>query len=70
MMPNLNGYDFVKQLRSIDGHAATTGDRGVGSLDGEWAVRAGGNAIPFKAVPSRQLIALINELLVSGGGAR
>jgi CheY-like chemotaxis protein len=69
MMPNLNGYDFVKQLRSIDGHAATPVIAASGLSTGEWAVRAGATRFLSKPFRSADLIALIDELLPLGGGA-
>jgi len=69
MMPNLNGYDFVKQLRSLDGHSATPVIAASGLSTGEWAVRAGANRFLSKPFRAADLIALIDELLLPGGGS-
>jgi two-component system chemotaxis sensor kinase CheA len=41
MMPNLNGYEFVKRLRTIDEHARTPVIAASGLSTGEWALRCG-----------------------------
>jgi CheY-like chemotaxis protein len=69
LMPNLNGYDFVKQLRSIDGHASTLVIAASGLSTGEWAVRAGADRFLRKPFRNAELIALVDEMLSSGGGA-
>jgi len=69
MMPNLNGYDFVKQLRSMDGHTATPVIAASGLSTGEWALKAGADRFLTKPFRSGELIALVDELLSSGGGA-
>jgi twitching motility two-component system response regulator PilH len=67
MMPNLNGYEFVKQLRASDGHAKTPVIAASGLSTGEWAVRSGADRFLAKPFRSHELIALIDELL---GGDR
>ncbi len=69
MMPNLSGYDFVKQLRSIEGHADTPVIAASGLADGEWAVRARATRFLSKPFRAAELIALIDELLLPGGGS-
>lgn len=68
MMPNVNGYDFVRQLRALDGHGATPVIAASGLSTGEWALRAGANRFLAKPFRSHELIALVEELL-SGSGA-
>jgi CheY-like chemotaxis protein len=65
LMPNLNGYEFVKQLRSIDGHAATPVIAASSLSTGEWALRAGADRFLPKPFRSAELITLIDELLSS-----
>ena len=67
MMPNLNGYEFLKQLRAIDGHAATPVIAASGLSTGEWALRAGADRFMAKPFQSRELIALVDSLLSTGG---
>ena len=69
MMPNLNGYDFVKQLRSMDGQTATPVIAASGLSTGEWALKAGADRFLPKPFRSGELMALVDELLSSGGGA-
>jgi CheY-like chemotaxis protein len=66
MMPNVNGYDFVKQLRSKDGHPKTPVIAASGLSTGEWALRAGADRFLAKPFRSNELIALIDELLDGG----
>lgn len=69
MMPNLNGYEFVKQLRSLDGHATTPVIAASSLSTGQWALRAGADRFLPKPFRSAELITLIDELLSSRGGA-
>ena len=69
MMPNLSGYDFVKELRSTEGHATTPVIAASGLSTGEWALNAGADRFLPKPFRSGELIALVGELLTSGGGA-
>jgi DNA-binding response OmpR family regulator len=66
MMPNMNGYEFVKQLRATEGHAATPIIASSSLSTGEWALRLGANRFLAKPFRSHELLALIDELL--GGG--
>lgn len=66
MMPNMNGYEFVKQLRAAGGHAATPVIAASALSTGEWALRSGADRFLAKPFRSHELIALIEELL-SGG---
>jgi DNA-binding response OmpR family regulator len=68
MMPNLNGYGFLKQLRSIDGQAATPVIAASGLSTGEWALRGGADRFLPKPFRSAELVALVDELLPSRGG--
>lgn len=66
MMPNLSGYDFLKELRAMPGHATTPVIAASGLSTGEWAVRAGADRFLAKPFKNHELIALVDELL-SGG---
>jgi twitching motility two-component system response regulator PilH len=66
MMPNLNGYEFVKQLRSTEGHRTTPVIAVSGLSTGQWALRSGADRFLAKPVRSGQLIAMIDELLDGG----
>jgi CheY-like chemotaxis protein len=68
MMPNLNGYEFVKQLRASGGHGATPVIAASGLSTGEWALRVGADRFLAKPFRSQELIALVDELLGSRGG--
>ena len=63
MMPNLNGYEFVKRLRLVDRHAKTPVIAASNLSTGEWALHAGADRFLAKPFRSQELIALINELL-------
>ena len=63
MMPNLNGYEFVKQLRATEGHAMTPVIAASSLSTGEWALRAGADRFLAKPFRSHELIALVRELL-------
>lgn len=66
MMPNMNGYEFVNQLRAADGPAATPVIAASGLATGEWALRAGADRFIRKPFRNHELIALINEVLDRG----
>jgi DNA-binding response OmpR family regulator len=66
MMPNLNGYEFVKRLRAIEGHAATPVVAVSGLSTGKWALRVGADRFLAKPFRSDELLALIDELLSDG----
>ena len=66
MMPNLNGYDFVRQLRTTEGHRTTPVIAVSGLSTGEWVLRSGANRFLAKPVRSHQLIAMIDDLLDGG----
>jgi len=68
MMPNLNGYEFVKQLRALDGQRTTPVIAASSLSTGEWALRAGADRFLAKPFRSDELIAVVDELL-SGGKA-
>ena len=63
MMPNLNGYEFVKRLRATDGHASTPVIVVSGLATGEWATRVGADRFLQKPFRNHELLALVNELL-------
>jgi CheY-like chemotaxis protein len=65
MMPNLNGYEFVKRLRLIDRHATTPVIAASGLSTGEWALRVGADRFIAKPFRNHELIALVTELLGS-----
>jgi DNA-binding response OmpR family regulator len=65
-MPNMGGYDFLKQLRATDGHAGTPVIAASGLSTGQWALRAGADRFLAKPFQGHELIALIDDLL-SGG---
>ena len=72
MMPNLSGYDFVKQLRSIEGHAHTPVIAASGLADGEWAVvPVGGNRSWFQKLQRLRRALSVCEVGTPGypGGA-
>jgi DNA-binding response OmpR family regulator len=66
MMPNMNGYEFVKQLRAADGQAAVPVIAASGLSTGAWALRAGADRFIRKPFRSHELIALIDELFAGG----
>jgi len=68
MMPNLNGYEFVRQLRALDGQRTTPVIAASGLSTGEWALRTGADRFLAKPFRSEELIAVVDELL-SGGKA-
>ena len=70
MMPNLNGYEFVKRLRLVERHAKTPVIAASNLSTGEWALRAGADRFIAKPFRSHELIAVINELLSKGGATR
>jgi twitching motility two-component system response regulator PilH len=63
LMPNLNGYDFIKQLRAIEGRAATPVIAASGLSTGEWALRTGADRFLAKPFRNQELVALVEELL-------
>jgi two-component system response regulator CpxR len=63
MMPNLNGYEFVKQLRATAGHAMTPVIAASSLSTGAWALSAGADRFLAKPFRSHELIALVRELL-------
>ena len=67
MMPNLNGYEFVRQFRALDGHGKTPVIAASGLSTGEWALRAGADRFLAKPFRSQELIALVDELLAERG---
>jgi CheY-like chemotaxis protein len=69
MMPNLNGYEFVKQLRATAGQAATPVIAASGLATGEWALRAGADRFLAKPFRRHELVALVDELLLGRGTA-
>jgi two-component system sensor histidine kinase/response regulator len=69
MMPNLNGYLFMQQLRLVDAHRATPVIAASSHSTGEWALRSGADRFLAKPFKSHELIALVEELLSGGGPA-
>ncbi len=63
MMPNLNGYEFMKQLRATEAHVMTPVIAASSLSTGEWALRAGADRFLAKPFQSHELIALVRELL-------
>jgi twitching motility two-component system response regulator PilH len=70
MLPNLNGYEFVKRLRATDGHASTPVVVISGFATGEWALRVEADRFLQKPFRSRELVALVDELLDEGPSLR
>jgi two-component system sensor histidine kinase/response regulator len=69
MMPNLNGYMFMQQLRLVDAHRATPVIAASSLSTGEWALRSGADRFVAKPFRSHELTALIAELLGRGSSA-
>ena len=69
MMPNLNGYEFMKQLRTLDGQSQGSipiiAASGLGT--DELALAAGADRFIRKPFRSPELMALVDELLGAGG---
>lgn len=63
MMPNLNGYEFVKRLRETEGHATTPVIVVSGIATGEWALQVGADRFLPKPFRPRELLAIVDELL-------
>ena len=63
MMPNLNGYEFIKQLRATEDHLRTPVIAASSLSTGEWARRAGADRFLAKPFQSHDLVALVRELL-------
>ena len=61
-----NGYEFVKRLRLVAGHARTPVIAASGLCSGEWALRLGADRFLVKPFHNRELLALVNELLSDG----
>jgi CheY-like chemotaxis protein len=66
MLPNMNGYEFVKRVRAVEGHAATPIVVVSGVATGEWALRVGADRFLQKPVRPRELVALVEQLLGAG----
>ena len=64
-MADLNGYEFMKQLRSLDG-GATPVIAASGLATGEFALRSGADRFLQKPFHSDDLVALVNGLLAEG----
>jgi len=69
MMPNLNGYEFMRELRALGGHASTPVIAASGLSTGEFALRAGAKRFLAKPFRSTELIALVEELLSESGAS-
>jgi CheY-like chemotaxis protein len=69
MMPNLNGYEFTKQLRTLDGQGqgSTPIIAASGLGTDELAFEAGADRFIRKPFRSQELIVLVDELLARGG---
>jgi len=65
-MADLNGYEFMKQLRSLDGQGATPVIAASGLATGEFALRAGADRFLQKPFHSHDLVALVDGLLAEG----
>ena len=69
MMPNLNGYEFMKQVRTLDGQSQ--GSIPIITASGlgtdELALAAGADRFIRKPFRSPELMALVDELLGAGG---
>ena len=66
-MADMNGYEFVKELRARDGQGTTPVivSSGLGTGD---ALRAGADRFLAKPFRSHELIALVDELLPGSTG--
>jgi DNA-binding response OmpR family regulator len=62
-MGDLNGYEFMKQLRSLDAQGATPVIASSGLATGEFALRAGADRFLRKPFRSHELVAMVDELL-------
>jgi DNA-binding response OmpR family regulator len=62
-MGDLNGYEFMKQLRSLDGQGATPVIASSGLATGEFALRAGADRFLQKPFHGHELVAIVEELL-------
>jgi DNA-binding response OmpR family regulator len=69
LTPDMNGYQFLKQFRAIDGHGTTPVIATSGLATGQWALRTGADRFLPKPFRSDELLALVNELLRRGGTA-
>ena len=69
MMPNLNGYEFMRELRALGGHASTPLIAASGLSTGEFALRAGANRFLAKPFRNHELTALVEELLSESGAS-
>ena len=69
MMPNLNGYEFMRELRALGGHPSTPVIAASGLSTGEFALRAGAKRFLAKPFRSTELIALVEELLSESGAS-
>jgi CheY-like chemotaxis protein len=65
MMPNMNGYEFMKQLRASSGEVAIPVIAASGLSTGEWALHAGADRFVRKPFRNDELIALVTELLAA-----
>lgn len=63
LMPNLNGDEFVKRLRMIEGHARTPVIAASGLATGAAALRLDADRYLAKPFHNRELIAAVTELL-------
>src|SRR5213076_1839125 len=68
MMPNLNGFEFMTQLRTLDAHGqgSTPIIAASGLGTDELALEAGADRFIRKPFRSPELIALVDELLAPG----
>lgn len=69
LMPDMNGYQFLKLLRAIDGHASTPVIAASGLATGQWALRSGADRFLAKPFRSHEVLVLVDELLSADGGA-
>src|SRR2546423_11422335 len=69
MMPNVNGYEFMTQLRVLDGHGqgSTPIIAASGLGTDELALEAGADRFIRKPFRSPELMALVDALLARGG---
>jgi DNA-binding response OmpR family regulator len=66
LMPNLNGYDFIRRFRAIDGQAAIPVIAASGLSTGEWDLDTGADRFLPKPFRSHELTAMVDELLKGG----
>ena len=67
-MADMNGYEFVKELRARDGRGTIPVIVSSGLGTGEYALRVGADRFLAKPFRSHELVALVDELLAGSTG--